>query len=134
LQGVIPLEEVLHWAVRDAEADREKSTMRKGGRARQITTGRALKEEDDLTRIVRDPSQGPLDVHHDAPVDYEKMWKNLRVDADIFWSNFLPQVQAGLCKGCQEHFTKVFTVANKKAGFGVREGGPAGRVPPDASP
>lgn len=105
--------------------------VRKGNRVRHITTGGALREEDDRKSIVRDPTQSPLDVHHDGGVDYERMWKNLRTDSEIFWINFLPHVQAGLCAGCQEHFTKVFSEANRKSGLGIREGAQAGCVPPE---
>lgn len=90
--------------------------MKKGGRVRQITTGRALKEEDDKTCSVREESD--LIVHHDAPVDFERLWKNIRTDSDIFWRHFLPTIQAKLCPSCLKAFQEVYEEARRK-GFGV---------------
>lgn len=106
--------------------------MKKKNKVRFVTKGRTLEKADSTLGITRISEPGDaLNEHHDGPVNYEKMWKGLRIDAEIFWNHFLPNVQAGFCKPCQEHFTKVFTEANKKAGMGIREGGPAGRVPPE---
>lgn len=86
--------------------------MAKKPRVRFVTTGRTLKREDDRKQIVREPERG--NEPPAGPVDYEKLWKNIRLDGSIFWDEFL-KVQERLCEPCRKEFTEVMQAAHKKA-------------------
>lgn len=102
---------------RHGSATQIMTTAKKRGRARQITTGRALKEEDDRTRAIRLAIEGE---HYDGDVNFERLWKNIRIDSAIFWEHFL-KIQTKLCPADFALFREFYQEARRK-GFGVNGG------------
>jgi hypothetical protein len=80
-------------------------------RVKFVTTGKPVQDQDARQNVVRDQP----DVEEPAgPVDYEKLWRNLRYDSDTFWREFL-KVQSELCDGCRARFNQAMQAAQAKA-------------------
>lgn len=88
-------------------------------RVRFVTKGRTLEKEDARKSIVREPERG--NVPPSGPVDYERLWKNIRLDSSIFWDEFL-KIAERLCPACKKEFTETLQSAQRKAfGSGGKE-------------